>query len=80
MVEEDIASRKRHWGNRRTALTTKQEPECPPSYLTLNRVEAVVRCFFVHPKGNGDMCRLSEGCMLGGIVSFAEVVDTVAVW
>lgn len=60
-------------------LTAEQQPEGPPTHFALDEVEALVRRFFMHSQGHGDMCRFTKGRMLCSVVAFAEVIYTVAV-
>lgn len=58
-------------------LTTKEEPESPPSDLAFDEVESFVRGLLVHSQRYSDVCSLSKGGVLCRIVTLAEVVNAV---
>ena len=58
--------------------TSKQKPEGSASYFAFYEVQTFIRGFFVHAKRDSDMRRLSEGGVLRGIMTFAEVINTIA--
>lgn len=33
----------------------------------------------MHAKSNGDVCRFTEGRMLGSVMAFAEMIHTIAI-
>ena len=33
----------------------------------------------MHAKGNGDVCRFTEGRVLGSVMAFAEMIHTIAI-
>ena len=58
--------------------TSKQQPEGSAPYFAFYEVQTFIRGFFVHAKRDGNMRRLSECSVLRGIMSFAEVINTIA--
>lgn len=65
-------------GFERWGLTIEKQPEGSPPDLAFNRVQTLVCRFFVHAESDRDVRRFTECGVLGGIVTLAEVVDTVA--
>jgi hypothetical protein len=76
-LENDIENDKR--GDAEVLChTSKQQPEGSASYFAFYEVQTFIRGFFVHAKRDSDVRRLSECGVLRGIMTFAEVIHTIA--
>ena len=60
--------------------TSKQQPESPTPYLAFDEIKTFIRGLFVHSKRNSDVRCFAKCSMLSSIMTFTEVVDTIARW
>ena len=67
------------YGEHGDELTAKEEPKGTPADLGFDGVKAFIGGLLMHVEGNGNVGRLAEGGVRCRVVTFAEMVDGIAV-
>ena len=73
------ARRKKGETDKTKRLTAKEQPECSPPNLTLDKIQALITRLFVHMQCDCNVGSFTKGGMARRIVALAEVVDVVKV-